>query len=194
MQLSEVKKLYLNLTICPTQPTFIIQEVVTWNQANTDWWAIAETCSILQKLLGVRRHCGLCKISPCGTFSLSRQTPCTHNVWKVWHVRLSVPHKTSPRRTFLISCQTCPAWPAYLENTALVIQAIHSHRNLAVIARTTLDRLELQNVLLKPMQLYYFQVSKYSKTCLLRPPFVHTVRKGVWKSRCLFDSNKSRNV
>ena len=31
-----------------------------------------------------------------------------------------VSHKTSPHRTFLISCQTCPAWPAYFENTKLL--------------------------------------------------------------------------
>ena len=81
--------------------------------------------SILQKLLRVRRHCGLCKISPCGTFFLSHQTPCTNNVWKVWYyVRQSVPHKTSPCRTFSISCQTCPACPLYLENTASCVPNI----------------------------------------------------------------------
>ena len=78
--------------------------------------------SILQKLLTIMRHCGLHKISPCGTFSLSHQTPCTYNIRKVWHyVRQSVLHKTSPHGTLSISCQTCPAWPAYLENTAVAL-------------------------------------------------------------------------
>ena len=41
--------------------------------------------SILQQHLKVMRHCGLCEISPCGTFSKSHQTPCTNNVQNVWY-------------------------------------------------------------------------------------------------------------
>ena len=68
----------------------------------------------------VMRHCGLCKISPCRTVSLSRQTPCTNNVWKVWHyVRHSVQCKPSPCETFWVLCQTCPTWLAYFVNTEM---------------------------------------------------------------------------
>ncbi len=78
--------------------------------------------SILQKLLRVTRHGGLCQISPRGTFSLSYQTPCTNNVWKVWIMsdKVHVPHKTHPCGTFSISYPTCPTWPTYLEKTEAV--------------------------------------------------------------------------
>ena len=77
------------------------------------------------------KHCGLCRISSCGTFSL----PCTNNVWKVWHyVRQRVPHKTSPHGTFSILCQTwpaTPAWLAYLENTGIHtwVTTLNMHRD-----------------------------------------------------------------
>ena len=79
-----------------------------------------------KQLLRVTRHCVRCEISPHRTFSMSRQIPCTNNVWRVWHhVRQSVLHKTSPCGTFSILCLTCPTGPAYLENTTVISQNGH---------------------------------------------------------------------
>ena len=101
----------------------------------TNTYLSASSSSILQKHLKVMRHCGLCKISPYGPFSISCQTHCTNNVWKVWHyVRQSNLHKTSLCGTFSILCQSCPAWPAYLENTAVDLYNISdSYRTVSWI-------------------------------------------------------------